>query len=136
MSDKYSNFDNTFFIYMNEDVFRVGGKTAGAKIVTSNAKVSALGIPMEKYMNMAENLHAEKSMLFPKTSDLGTKEMLADANAKNINGEEESLVMHFQHENGSKLIFRKFSRKEEKTIIHGGDIVWINHLEYELSLIA
>jgi len=61
ISDKYSNVGNTFSLYMNEEVFKVGAKTQGAKVVTSNAKVSSLGIPMERYMNMAENLHAEKS---------------------------------------------------------------------------
>lgn len=113
--DKYANTDNTFYVYVNEDMLKCSIGAGG-----NNQKVGN-GLAMDKYTNMSKGLSVEKSLLM--TKDQKEFENISVAVMK-YKGQEDPIVCQFQHQNGSKFKFKKYSRRLDDSLIYGGDIVW------------
>jgi hypothetical protein len=141
LCDKYANPDNTFFIYLNEDYLKAGaqGNSAPAdpkKDGNSMMRQSGGGLMMDKYASMSQGLVQEKSILWPSNEHQSNRDFALQQKMAKLRGDMEPHVTQFQHQNGSKLKFKKFCSRDDKSLIYGGDIVWINHLEFEISLVA
>jgi hypothetical protein len=137
ITDKLSPKDNTYFLYINEESIRVESdkrvdqKTAGQQRPDQS---------VEKYNSMCDKIRYEKALLMdldlptPQSPHRGHNPNIATIDK--IRGDDKISVVHFQHQNGSKFRFRKFSRKIDFNLLYGGDIIWIHHFQYELNLVA
>ena len=137
ITDKSSPKDNTYFLYINEESIRV---YSDKRVDQKTSAGQRPDLSVEKYDAMCDKIRYEKALLMD--LDLPTPLRPHSPNRANIAtinkicGQDKINVVHFQHENGSKFKFRKFSRKIDLNLLYGGDIIWIHHFQYELNLVA